>query len=76
MVLYFDHRTAPVERAPGAGSSGLDIIGLAALMAERAVILMPSLRACMDPEVVYTIRILIKIVSGHNCGLDTKQLFT
>jgi hypothetical protein len=43
-------------------------------MAERAIILMPLGRACMDPEVVHTSRILIKIVSGHNCGLDAKQL--
>jgi len=51
-----------------------DIICPALLMAERAIILMPLVRARMDPEVVHTGRILIKIVSGHNCRLDAKQL--
>ena len=43
-------------------------------MAEGTIILMPSVGACMDPEVVYAIWVLIKFVSGHNCGLDTEQL--
>ena len=67
-------RAQNTVRTPGAGHTGLDIIRPASLMAEGTVILMPSVRACMDPEVVYTIRVLIKIVSGHNCGLDTEQL--
>jgi hypothetical protein len=43
-------------------------------MAEGAIVLMSPVRACMDPEVIHTIGILIKIVSCHNCGLDTEQL--
>ena len=43
-------------------------------MAEGAIVLMPLVWAGMDPEMVHTIWILIKIVSGHNCGLDTEQL--
>ena len=43
-------------------------------MAEGAIILMPLVWAGMDPEVVHTVGILIKIVSGDNCGLDTEQL--
>ena len=43
-------------------------------MAERAVIPMPLVKMCVDPEVVHTDGILIKIVSGHNCGLCAKQL--
>lgn len=74
MVLDLDQGRTPVKSTPGAGHTGLDIIRPASLMAEGTVILMPSVRACMDPEVVYTIRVLIKIVSGHNCGLDTEQL--
>jgi hypothetical protein len=34
-------------------------------MTEWASILMPLIRACMDPEVVYAIRTQIKIMSGH-----------
>ena len=73
-VLDLDQRSAPVERPPGAGQTGLDIIGFAPLMAEGTIILMPLVRAGMDPQMVHTIGILIKIVSGHNCGLDTEQL--
>ncbi len=40
-------------------------------MAEGAIILMPLVRAVMDPEVIHTVGILIKIVSSNNCGLDT-----
>jgi hypothetical protein len=43
-------------------------------MAEGTIILMPLVRACMDPEVVHPGGILIKIVSSHNCGLDAEQL--
>jgi hypothetical protein len=43
-------------------------------MAEGTGILMPFVRACMDPEVVHSVGILIKIVCSHNCGLDTEQL--
>ena len=43
-------------------------------MTEWTVILMPFVGACMDSEVIYAIRILIKIVSGYNCGLDAEQL--
>ena len=43
-------------------------------MAEGTIILVSLVWAGMDPEVVYAIRILIKIVSGDNCGLDTEQL--
>lgn len=71
-VLDLDQRSAPVEGTPGAGETGLDIIGFATLMAERAIILMPLVRAGMDPEVIHTVGILIKIVSGDNCGLDTE----
>lgn len=73
-VLDLNQRSSPVESTPGTGQACLDIIWSAPLMAERAIILMPLGRACMDPEVVHTGRILIKIVSGHNCGLDAKQL--
>jgi hypothetical protein len=41
-------------------------------MAEGAIILMPLVRAGMDPEVIHTVGILIKIVSSNNCGLDTE----
>ena len=58
----------------GAGQACLDIIWPAPLMAERAVIPMPLVKMCVDPEVVHTDGILIKIVSGHNCGLCAKQL--
>ena len=75
-VLNLDQRPAPVKSASGAWRPGLNIIQLAALMTEWTVILMPSVRARMDPEVVYTVGILIKIVSGYNCGLDTEQFST
>jgi hypothetical protein len=74
VILDLNQRPAPVECAPGSGKTDLDIIGFASLMAEGTVILMPFVRACMDPEVVHTVGILIKIVSSHNCGLDTEQL--
>ena len=74
MVLDLDQCPAPVEGAPGAGHTSLDIIRPTSLMAEGTIILMPSVGACMDPEVVYAIWVLIKIVPGHNCGLDTEQL--
>ena len=69
-VLDLNQCPSPVESASGTGQACLDIIWPAPLMAERAVILMPLVRARMDPAVVHTVGILIKIVSGHNCGLD------
>jgi hypothetical protein len=71
-ILDLDQRSAPVERTPDAGQTCLDIIGFAPLMAEGAIILMPLVRAGMDPEVIHTVGILIKIVSSNNCGLDTE----
>ncbi len=68
-VLDLDQRSAPVERTPSAGQTGLDIIGFAPLMAEGAIILMPLVRAGMDPEVIHTVGILIKIVSGDNLSV-------
>ena len=73
-VLDLDQRPTPVESAPGTGQAGLDIICPAPLMAEGAIILMPLVKACMDPEVVHSGGILIKIVFSHNCGLDAEQL--
>ena len=73
-VLDLNQRPSPVGSALGTGQTCLDIIWPAPLMAERAVILMPLVRVWMDPEVVHTVGILIKIVSGHNCGLDAEQL--
>jgi hypothetical protein len=60
-VLDLDQRSAPVERTPDAGQTCLDIIGFAPLMAEGAIILMPLVRAGMDPEVIHTVGILIKV---------------
>ena len=48
-VLDLDQRPAPVESTPGTGRPGLDIIGFAPLMAEGAIILVPPVRAGMDP---------------------------
>ena len=73
-VLDFNQCPAPVKSAPGPGQTGLDIIRPAPLVAEGAIILMPLVRACMDPKVIHTVGILIKIMSCHNCGLDTEQL--
>ena len=73
-VLDLDQRPSPVESAPGTGQAGLDIIWPAPLMAEGAIILMPLVRARMDPKMVHPVGILIKIVSSHNCGLDAEQL--
>ena len=73
-VLVLDQSTAPVESAPSTGRTVLDIIRPALLMTEGTIILMPPVGACMDPEVVHAIGILIRIVSSHNCGLDTEQL--
>lgn len=72
-VPDLDQRPSPVGSAPGTGQACLDIIWPAPLMAERAVILMPLVRACMDPQVVHTVGTLVTIVSGHNCGLDAEQ---
>lgn len=41
--------------------------------AKRAVILMPGIRASLDPKVCDTIHIIVEIVRFYNCVLDIEK---
>ena len=51
-VLNLDQSPAPVESAPGTGSTGLNIIGPVAPVTERTIIFMSLIRAGVDSEAV------------------------
>ena len=68
--LWGNDGPAPIQPPPNAGSLALTVIMPASFMAERAVILMPSVGTGMDPDVADAILIRIKIRAGNNGGLD------
>ena len=72
-ILNLYQSSAPVKGTPDTGRMGLNIVKPAMSMAEWTIVLMPFTWSSMNPKMVKSVWILIKIVSGYNCGLDTEQ---
>ncbi len=70
MSHYLNQGPAPVKGSPTAGFLNWLVVVFTTLMTERAVVFMPCVRTGMDPDVVYSISICIKILSCNNCLLD------
>jgi hypothetical protein len=70
MTLYLNKGAAPVKPSPYTWKTALGIIILTALMAEGAVILMPPVRPCLDPDMGNAILIGIAASTFYHCTLD------
>lgn len=70
LVFDFHKDSLCIQPSPCAGTSGMSVIHRARLMAERAVIPMPFVGACLDTDMLYAIRIRIKTAVFNNSVLD------
>ena len=70
MTLHLNKRPSPVKSSPYTGSTALGIITRTGLMTEWTVIFVPLIGTGLNPDVVHSIFIGIKITASYNCGLD------
>lgn len=65
----------PVRAAPDPGFACRAVISRAASMTEQTAVLIPPRRTCMDPEMLYRILVIKKVVSFEDNALDAEELF-
>jgi len=65
----------PIRAAPDPGFACRAVISRAAPMTERTTVLIPLRRTCMDPEMLYRVLVIKKIVSFDDNALNAEELF-
>ena len=76
VIGYLHESASPIQPSPCARLRVLLVITFTTLFAKRTVIFMPAVGAGMDPDVVYTILIRVKVASFYDSTLDIEQFFT